>query len=120
MLQQLLASQSYKKVMCREEALSSFRFFTTHLQCKLYSRIDLKSNVLIVWFLFQLQPITRNQVITEELQWIISWILGHSPIQSGTESIRVTHHSTIQEAYQYYVEKTIQKQFFVHSQSFLK
>jgi hypothetical protein len=68
------------------------------------------------------QPITRNRVTTEELQWIISWILDHSSVQSGTESIRVLlQYSTIQEAYEHYVEETIQNtMFIVHSQSFLK
>jgi trehalose-6-phosphate synthase len=68
------------------------------------------------------QPITRNRVTTEELQWIISWILDHSSVQSGTESIRVLlQDSTIQEAYEHYVEETIQNTMFtVRSQSFFE
>jgi hypothetical protein len=31
------------------------------------------------------QPITRNQVSTEELEWIFRWIMNQSPVRNGKE-----------------------------------
>jgi hypothetical protein len=74
--------------------------------------------VLNVCLIFQ-QPINRNRVTVEELQWIICWILDHSPVQSGKETTRQLQFQTIGQAYENFVKDTKQRtDFIMRSKSF--
>jgi hypothetical protein len=74
--------------------------------------------VLNICLIFQ-QPIIRNRVTVEELQWIICWMLDHSPVQSGKETTRQLQFQTIEQAYENYVNDTKQRTtFVVRSKSF--
>jgi hypothetical protein len=99
--------------------LSNFQTFRSHTQGILYFQDKQEQNLSKFSLTFQ-RTITRTRVSTEELEWIVMWILNNAPIKSGTEKTRVLQFQTIKQAYENYSKETQEKTHFkVRSESFI-